>query len=365
MTLQDQLLYLLHSLKELLFLFLKPPLFIPILIILLFHFKKKLSLFFSKRKYKNSSYYQITKLPYHSVRHDSGRYGEYLTYKNLENFENEGAKFLFNIYLPKEDGKTTEIDILMISSKGIFVFESKNYSGWIFGSEEQKNWYQTLATGRGKSHKEHFYNPIMQNRSHIKYLKAFLGEQIPMRSIIVFSDRCKLKNIKIKSNDICVVNRYNVAPVVSGIFKQTPNDLLNETEINNLFNKLYPYTQVDENIKKEHVDNINHDLNPQYICQTAPQEEQTIEPFAERPQIDNTVTSIANNEKTKIEVTEIQSPENLETPTNEFINNEPQMFKCPKCNGHLILRTATRGTNSGKQFYGCSNYPKCRYIQSI
>lgn len=55
-----------------------------------------------------------------------------------------------------------------------------------FGSESQKNWYQTLPSGRGRSHKEHFYNPIMQNRSHIKHLKAFLNKEIPMYSVITF-----------------------------------------------------------------------------------------------------------------------------------------------------------------------------------
>ncbi|MBR3866062.1 MAG: topoisomerase DNA-binding C4 zinc finger domain-containing protein, partial [Clostridia bacterium] len=29
------------------------------------------------------------------------------------------------------------------------------------------------------------------------------------------------------------------------------------------------------------------------------------------------------------------------------------------------LRRATRGANAGNQFYGCSNYPKCKYIQNI
>lgn len=38
---------------------------------------------------------------------------------------------------------------------------------------------------------------------------------------------------------------------------------------------------------------------------------------------------------------------------------------CPKCGGKLILRTATKGTNAGNQFWGCSNFPKCRYIKSI
>ena len=44
---------------------------------------------------------------------------------------------------------------------------------------------------------------------------------------------------------------------------------------------------------------------------------------------------------------------------------EQQKLKCPKCNGDLVLRTASRGVNSGKQFYGCSNFPKCKYIQNI
>ena len=71
-----------------------------------------------------------------------------MIYKYLKDFENQGAKFLFNIYIPKKGNETTEIDVLMISSKGLFVFESKNYSGWIFGGDNQKYWYQTLPSNR-------------------------------------------------------------------------------------------------------------------------------------------------------------------------------------------------------------------------
>ena len=38
---------------------------------------------------------------------------------------------------------------------------------------------------------------------------------------------------------------------------------------------------------------------------------------------------------------------------------------CPVCGGELVLRTARRGANAGKQFYGCSGFPKCRYILNI
>ena len=129
---------------------------------------------YKNSNYKKETYYQVTKHSYISVLFNKGSYGEYLTYKNLKRFEAEGAKFLFNVYIPMRQGKTTEIDVVMISSKGVFVLESKNYSGWIFGDEEQQYWYQTLPMSKWGIHKEKFYNPIKQNNTHIKYLKKIL-----------------------------------------------------------------------------------------------------------------------------------------------------------------------------------------------
>ena len=121
-----------------------------------------------ENNYYSSTYYMQTTAPYLEVTTDKGKYGEYLIYDCLKYYENTGAKFLFNCYLYKDNGQTTEIDVIMIHSSGIFVFESKNYSGWIFGNEKASTWTQTLAVGRGKpAEKEHFYNPIRQNELHI------------------------------------------------------------------------------------------------------------------------------------------------------------------------------------------------------
>ena len=38
---------------------------------------------------------------------------------------------------------------------------------------------------------------------------------------------------------------------------------------------------------------------------------------------------------------------------------------CPKCGEAMVLRTAKRGNNQGKQFWGCSRFPKCRTIKQI
>ena len=83
------------------------------------------SLVYKNKRYKETAYYQITKKPYRSM--DKGTRGEYLIYEHLRYLEDGGGKFLFNIYLPKRNNETTEIDVLLISPKGLFVFESKNY----------------------------------------------------------------------------------------------------------------------------------------------------------------------------------------------------------------------------------------------
>ena len=38
---------------------------------------------------------------------------------------------------------------------------------------------------------------------------------------------------------------------------------------------------------------------------------------------------------------------------------------CPKCGGQLVVRTAKRGTFSGRQFLGCATYPQCRHVQEL
>ena len=74
---------------------------------------------------------------------NTGQFGEFATEFALTNDNLDGELVVLkNLYVPLQ-GKTTEIDLLMIHEKGIFVFESKNYSGWIFGSSDQLNWTQS------------------------------------------------------------------------------------------------------------------------------------------------------------------------------------------------------------------------------
>ena len=281
--------------------------------------------------YKKTAYYQITGYPYLSVMFDLGKYGEYLTYKCLRSYEKEGAKFLFNCYLPRDNGETTEIDVLMIYKSGLYVFESKNYSGWIFGNEKGKTWTQTLPQGR-RSHKEHFLNPVMQNNLHIKWLKNLLqDETIPMHSVIVFSERCILKKVDITSPNVAVINRDQVYETVLTIDSKSTSELT-PGKVIELYEKLYPCSQVSEDVRQAHIDSINARIQQE------------------------------DKDKEGNEVIEDRSDSevNVETP----IETEEQI-SCPKCGAPLVMRVAKKGENAGRNFYGCSSFPKCRYIQNI
>ena len=272
-------------------------------------------------RYKQSIYYEITKKRYLSMRRDLGAYGEYLTYKYLSKLKGD-KRFLFNCYIPKEDGTTSEIDVILIHNSGIYVFESKNYSGWIFGSETQGKWTQTLPAGR-YSHKEHFLNPIIQNKSHIKHLKTYLGEDAgyPYHSIIVFSERCTLKDITLNSNEIKVIKRNHLRATVQNIIKSSPTTLSAE-QVDETYKLLFPFTQKTEEDKIIHIQNIQDAAFERSIKKYDQQEK------------------IYDAEQ----------------------NSNPE---CPKCGAIMLLREATRGERKGQKFYGCSNFPNCKETINI
>lgn len=271
-----------------------------------------------KKRYERTEYYQQTKNPYRSVRFNKGRLGEFYTYKYLDSLAGY-KRYLFNLYIPKSNGETTELDVVLLHESGIYVFESKNYSGWIFGTESQQYWTQTLPTGRGRSQKNQFYNPIWQNKGHLKWLQTFLADQtLPFYSYIVFSDRCTLKDITLTSGKHYVVNRYNL---LSAVQQNTANVgiQLSSDKIDELFEKLCPLTQINEAEKITHIRNIQQRAQDNLS--------QSISAPAETPNVKKTL--------------------------------------CPRCGGQLVMRIASKGTRQGKRFWGCSNYPKCRYIENL
>lgn len=104
--------------------------------------------------------------------------------------DKESYHRLNNITLPLANGGSTQIDHVIVSKYGIFVIETKNYKGWIYGSEQQRQWTQAFPNGS----KYKFQNPLRQNYLHIKTLAELLElEMIYFHSMIAFVGECELK----------------------------------------------------------------------------------------------------------------------------------------------------------------------------
>lgn len=279
-----------------------------------------------------------------------GKLGEKLTERELKLVRLFGrkGKILKNIYLPKEEGGTSEIDVVYITPKGIFVIESKNYSGWIFGDEKSAYWTASLPNGQ----KNRFYSPIKQNQTHIKWLNLYLEshgfQDVPMYSLIVFSERCEIKKMSVTAKNTWVFKRDELYAYVRAIWDSV-TDRLSESEVEQIYQILQMLTGVDDATKDAHVKNIRNRFYAEESNEVQPVQSNvtnSVEKMVEESPIDHTVQS--------------QTTES----SQEMLKGE-QIQICPKCGANLILRTAKKGSNAGNQFWGCSNFPKCRFIKNV
>ena len=98
-----------------------------------------------------------------------------------------------DVTLTTAEGRTTQIDHVFVSEFGVFVVETKNKSGWIFGREKDREWTQTFPNGR----KYKFQNPLRQNYGHVKAIEEILnGAGLPVgvvKSVVVFVGDAELK----------------------------------------------------------------------------------------------------------------------------------------------------------------------------
>ena len=100
-----------------------------------------------------------------------GMVGEFIV--NLSTWiflDKEQYHLIKNVTLPTENG-STQIDHIIVSKFGVFVVETKNMKGWIFGSPNQKTWTQKIY-----KHTSKFQNPLHQNYKHIKTLESLLDK---------------------------------------------------------------------------------------------------------------------------------------------------------------------------------------------
>lgn len=127
------------------------------------------------------------------------------TRRRLRGFQNQGERkvsreisahfrppdyhLMNHVTLPMDDG-TTQVDHILVSRFGVFVIETKDFRGWIFGDVSSARWTQVLFKARFR-----FQNPINQNRRHVRAVRDVLDfvETNAIRSLVVFTGDAEFK----------------------------------------------------------------------------------------------------------------------------------------------------------------------------
>ena len=172
------------------------------------------------------------------------------------NFLGKEYIIINDILIKSSNGYTSQIDELVLSEYGIFVIETKNYKGWIFGNEKAENWTQVIY-----KEKHTFRNPIKQNWSHIYALKNILSNypNIKYYPIVVFSGNAKLKKIE-SSIPVIYSNR-----LISTIRKLSFEKCISIDDLNKIKSILETAEIKEKTARKEHVKNIKQNIREKNI----------------------------------------------------------------------------------------------------
>ena len=218
---------------------------------------------------------------------------------------------LNNVTIPTPDG-TTQIDHVIVSRYGIFVIETKNMNGWIFGNEKSAEWTQSFPGGKFK-----FQNPLRQNYRHTKCLSEFLGmEHNKFHSVVMFWGESKFKT-----------------PMPENVM-----DMGYATYIKSKTEVLFSDVEVNEAVEA---------IQTGRLPRTWATRNQHIESLKSRHSKPNADDTRKPESKTQ------QAEPNMGAPA------------CPTCNSSMVKQSLKRGANAGKEFWECSRFPLCSGIVNI
>lgn len=135
---------------------------------------------------------------------------------------------VFNNVLIQEGPRATQIDHIIVSKYGVFVVETKNMDGWLYGSGNDDRWTQVIFKKRVR-----FQNPLRQNYRHTRSLAESLQiNHDKMHSLVIFWGNCKFKT-QMPENVIC--RGYRELP---DYVKSKKRILLTDDEVNRICDQL-------------------------------------------------------------------------------------------------------------------------------
>lgn len=234
-----------------------------------------------------------------------GKRGEKYVAKTLSKLS--GEYIVLNDLIFKTDKGTTQIDHLVLSKYGLFAIETKNYTGDIYGKDSQKDWTQIIVTPvtyQKKIYKTYTY--VTKNKFYNPVKQAF-GHIYVLKKLLTCYPYVPIIPIVVFSEGANLKGVNSRCSVIYNFqlvptIKNFKSIYLNDKDVINVENILL------ENDIRQDVDNKTH---------------------------------IQNLRKAKTKSAKITGI-------------------CPKCGGKLVKRSGKYGS-----FYGCSNYPDCKFIINI
>lgn len=174
-----------------------------------------------------------------------GWFGEYWTKEQLDRLPKDQYTVLNDILI-ETDGRTHQIDHIIISPYGIFSIETKQYNGFIIGNKYDKKW--TRYVGKKKYYYE---NPIRQNYGHVKALSELLKIDEPK----IYNIVCIPSKAKLKIEHDGELTRYDTLVDKILTYKEVvinnPNDIVDIINRKNI---------TDSKIRKKHIKNIRNNI---------------------------------------------------------------------------------------------------------
>ena len=243
-------------------------------------------------------------IAWHNSAKQKGKRGEMLISSILSQLPDE-YNVLNDLVFRTEKG-TTQIDHVVVSKYGIFAIETKNYRGEIYGDDKRQKWTQLIFTEVSYAKKRwKTYTYVTKNHFY-NPVKQSLGHSFRIKELLSVFPHIKVVPIVVFTGEAILKNvesRYHVVykENLLGVIKKYKTIFLSDDDVQIVLSILQ------ENNVRDVVDNKQHVKN---------------------------LRTAARNVKTTI---------------NSGI--------CPKCGGYLVERHGKYGT-----FYGCSNYPKCKFI---
>lgn len=248
---------------------------------------------------------------------------------------------LHDLYL-ECNNMQAQIDYLIVTRKRIYVIECKNLIGNI-EIDNSGNFIRTYELF-GKKIKEGLYSPITQNERHRLVIKGLRGQEKNIITKIFFEKNFdnNYKSVVVLANPKTYLNaKYAKKEVKDQVIRadQLVSYIKQKDE------EITDFTYSEEEMRKLATFFLERNISER--SDYSKRYEEMLQALDALKKDDSTIVDVdANN--------------------NDYVDSTKEMAKsyiCPYCGSELVLRTASKGANVGKQFYGCKSFPKCRYVQ--